>query len=112
MRATCPACGFGKEVGDALAGKTVRCPQCREKFRIAEAAGEFEVVEAAAPGRTRKQGWPLWAKVLLGLAMVPVVACAGYFALIFAIVTAQTQPSNSTKAFGTVGASIGAVTGS
>jgi predicted Zn finger-like uncharacterized protein len=41
LTATCPHCGQAGRVPDELAGKTVRCPECKEPF---QAAGIPEVI--------------------------------------------------------------------
>jgi predicted Zn finger-like uncharacterized protein len=37
MKMKCPYCGVSGSVSDSLVGKKVRCPKCKEVFRVAEA---------------------------------------------------------------------------
>ena len=41
MRLECPKCGWGKDVPEHYAGRTLGCPRCRTKF----VAGESKPVE-------------------------------------------------------------------
>ena len=40
FQATCPQCGKSGQVPDSLAGKRIRCPQCKSTFRPHEAGEE------------------------------------------------------------------------
>lgn len=45
MKATCPKCGFSADAPEHLAGKTIQCPKCQEKFACEDASSVFTVAE-------------------------------------------------------------------
>src|SRR5437762_3484488 len=47
IRVECPTCGTALKAPDELAGKPVRCPQCRTRFEVPEPI--FEAEEVAPP---------------------------------------------------------------
>jgi hypothetical protein len=54
MKMKCPFCGVNGSVSDSLLGKKVRCPKCKEIFKVAAASATSSSAAEMEPGKEPK----------------------------------------------------------
>src|SRR5262245_17170191 len=50
IQCNCPKCNRPLRIGDGLAGRSIRCPDCKHKFRLPDEDNSNEPNEPAADG--------------------------------------------------------------